>query len=65
MHNVGPGNLLGLPSLSIPCGIVGGMPVGLEIIGAALGEQAVLNVALAFESTNPLNGVCAKGYLLN
>jgi aspartyl-tRNA(Asn)/glutamyl-tRNA(Gln) amidotransferase subunit A len=65
MHNVGPGNLLGLPSLSIPCGIVGGMPVGMEIIGAALGEQAVINVAHAFESTNPLNGVCAKDYLLN
>jgi aspartyl-tRNA(Asn)/glutamyl-tRNA(Gln) amidotransferase subunit A len=56
MHNVGPGNLLGLPSLSIPCGIAEGMPVGMEIIGPALGEQAVLNIALAFESTNSLNG---------
>jgi aspartyl-tRNA(Asn)/glutamyl-tRNA(Gln) amidotransferase subunit A len=63
MHNVGPGNLLGLPSLSMPCGVVEGMPVGMEIIGSVLGEQAVLNIALAFESTNPLNGVSPKGHL--
>jgi aspartyl-tRNA(Asn)/glutamyl-tRNA(Gln) amidotransferase subunit A len=64
MHNVGPGNLLGLPSLSMPCGIVEGMPVGMEIIGSALGEQTVLNIALAFESTNPLNGVSPKSHLV-
>jgi aspartyl-tRNA(Asn)/glutamyl-tRNA(Gln) amidotransferase subunit A len=63
MHNVGPGNLLGLPSLSMPCGIVEGMPVGMEFIGAALGEQAVLSTALAFESTNPLNGASPRSHL--
>lgn len=49
MRLVGPANLLGLPSLSVPCGFVSGMPVGMQIIGPALGEQAVLNMGLAVE----------------
>ncbi|TWP35798.1 amidase [Leekyejoonella antrihumi] len=50
MRLVGPANLIGLPSLSIPCGMAHGMPTGVQIIGAPLAEQTVLNVALALES---------------
>lgn len=63
MHNVGPGNLLGLPSISMPCGIVDGIPVGIEIIGAPLQELNVLNLAKALESTNPLGGKIPTAYL--
>jgi len=35
--------------LSIPCGDVGGMPVGLHIMGDHLNESAVLKVGSAFE----------------
>jgi aspartyl-tRNA(Asn)/glutamyl-tRNA(Gln) amidotransferase subunit A len=63
MHNVGPGNLLGLPSVSMPCGIVDGIPVGIEIIGAPLQELNVLNIAQALESTNPLGGKIPTAYL--
>lgn len=48
---VGPANLIGLPSLSVPCGLAGGMPAGLQIIGKPLGEQMVLNVGMAFEQS--------------
>lgn len=51
---VGPANLVGLPSLSLPCGLAGEMPAGLQVIGKPLGEQDVLNVGLAFEQTCPL-----------
>jgi aspartyl-tRNA(Asn)/glutamyl-tRNA(Gln) amidotransferase subunit A len=51
---VGPANLVGLPSLSLPCGLAGEMPVGLQVIGKPLGEQDVLNVGLAFEQTHPM-----------
>lgn len=44
-----PANLLGLPSLTLPCGLLDRMPVGMQIIGRPLGEQQVLNIALAFE----------------
>lgn len=54
---VGPANLLGLPSLSVPCGFAGDMPVGLQIIGQPLSEQDVLNIGLAVEQAQPLGRV--------
>jgi aspartyl-tRNA(Asn)/glutamyl-tRNA(Gln) amidotransferase subunit A len=48
----GPGNLTGLPSLSIPCGVRDGLPVGLQIMGPAFQEEKVLNVAYLIEKLN-------------
>lgn len=45
----GPSNLTGLPALTLPCGLVEGQPVGLQIIGPAFQEQKVFNIALAIE----------------
>jgi aspartyl-tRNA(Asn)/glutamyl-tRNA(Gln) amidotransferase subunit A len=42
-------NLAGIPGLSIPCGSVRGLPVGLQLLGPALGEAVLLRVADAFE----------------
>lgn len=44
-----PVNLAGLPGMSVPCGIVDGLPVGLQIIGKTLGEETILRVAYSFE----------------
>jgi len=44
-----PLNLAGVPGVSVPCGFVGGLPVGLQIIGRPFGEAEMLNVAAAFE----------------
>jgi aspartyl-tRNA(Asn)/glutamyl-tRNA(Gln) amidotransferase subunit A len=60
---VGPASLLGLPSLSVPCGLVDGMPVGMQIIGPACAEQSVLDVGQVLESTEPLGSHRAVGYL--
>lgn len=60
---VGPASLLGLPSLSVPCGLVQGMPVGMQVVGPALGEQQVLDVGHVLESTAPLGGQRATAYL--
>lgn len=49
MRLVGPANLVGPPSIQMPCGTVHGMPVGLQIIGPALGEAAVLRAAARVE----------------
>src|SRR5699024_6560079 len=51
-----PGNYTGLPSLSVPAGLVDDMPVGLQVIGPAFREDLVLNVGAAVEKTNPLQG---------
>ena len=47
-------NPLGLPALSMPCGLSGaGLPVGLQILGPAFEEALVLKVGAALED----NGV--------
>jgi aspartyl-tRNA(Asn)/glutamyl-tRNA(Gln) amidotransferase subunit A len=42
-------NLAGLPALSVPCGFVQGLPVGLQIVGPHFSEARVLNAAHAFQ----------------
>jgi aspartyl-tRNA(Asn)/glutamyl-tRNA(Gln) amidotransferase subunit A len=44
-----PVNLAGIPAISIPCGMVDGLPVGLQISGKPLGEATILRTAHAFE----------------
>ncbi len=44
-----PANLAGLPGLSVPCGMVDGLPVGLQILGKPFDEKTVLRVGHAYE----------------
>ena len=44
-----PPNLAGLPHISVPCGTVDKMPVGLHIIGPPLREDKVIQVADCYE----------------
>ncbi|HGA1219024.1 Asp-tRNA(Asn)/Glu-tRNA(Gln) amidotransferase subunit GatA [Streptococcus suis] len=46
-----PVNLAGLPGLSIPAGLVEGLPVGLQLIGPKYSEETIYQVAAAFEAT--------------
>jgi aspartyl-tRNA(Asn)/glutamyl-tRNA(Gln) amidotransferase subunit A len=42
-------NLAGICGLSMPCGFSEGLPIGLQLIGPAFGEEAVLRVAFTYE----------------
>ncbi|MDQ2873664.1 MAG: amidase family protein [Actinomycetota bacterium] len=60
---VGPANLAGIPSLSLPCGLTGGVPVGMQLLAPPKSEQVTLNIAVAYEQTNPLKGVRPPTYV--
>ena len=45
-------NLVGLPAISLPCGKVGQLPVGLQIIGKPFEEDKILNIGKIFEQAN-------------
>jgi len=42
-------NLAGIPGISIPCGHVRGLPVGLQLMGKPFGEGTLFQAAYAFE----------------
>ena len=49
-----PGNLTGLPAISLPCGSTAdNLPVGLQLIGRHFDEAVLLRVAYAFERATP------------
>lgn len=45
-----PPSLAGIPGLSVPCGFVNGLPVGLQILGKHMAEEMILNVGEAYEN---------------
>ncbi|MDG6243357.1 MAG: Asp-tRNA(Asn)/Glu-tRNA(Gln) amidotransferase subunit GatA [Methanolobus sp.] len=47
--NTVPINLAGVPSISVPCGLADGMPVGLQIIGKHFDENTIIRAAYSFE----------------
>ncbi|MDI6706834.1 MAG: Asp-tRNA(Asn)/Glu-tRNA(Gln) amidotransferase subunit GatA [Bacillota bacterium] len=51
-----PVNIAGLPGISVPCGFVDGLPVGLQIIGKPFDEGTVLAAAYAYEQNTGHNG---------
>jgi len=46
-----PVNLAGLPAISIPCGFVDALPIGMQIIGRHFAEELILRVAYNFEKS--------------
>jgi aspartyl-tRNA(Asn)/glutamyl-tRNA(Gln) amidotransferase subunit A len=45
-------NLAGVPGISIPCGVTSdNLPIGLQLIGKHFDEEAILQVAYAYEQS--------------
>jgi len=47
-----PANLAGLPGLSMPCGEMDGLPVGLQLVGNYFSEARLLNVAHQYQQVS-------------
>jgi aspartyl-tRNA(Asn)/glutamyl-tRNA(Gln) amidotransferase subunit A len=55
-------NLAGLPAISIPCGFVTGLPVGLQLVGPHFAEDALLNAAHAYQRETDWHRRIPEGY---
>lgn len=45
-----PASLAGLPAMSLPCGAVNGLPVGMQLIGRAFDEKTLFRAGYVFEA---------------
>jgi len=50
-----PASLAGLPSISIPCGLSEGLPVGLQLMAPAFAENRLLDASFALEQAIRFN----------
>ena len=55
-----PMSLAGIPAISIPCGLSGGLPVGLQLAGPAFSENRLLDAAHALEQAIAFDGGAAR-----
>jgi aspartyl-tRNA(Asn)/glutamyl-tRNA(Gln) amidotransferase subunit A len=44
-----PANLAGVPGLSVPCGMVDGLPAGLQLVGRPFDEATLFRVGAAYQ----------------
>ncbi len=65
-------NLCGMPALTVPCGFVNGLPIGLQIVGRPFSENRILALAVEFQkrtnfiSSSPVRSPLKRaGVLLN
>ena len=55
-------NLAGLPGLSIPCGSVDALPMGLQLVGPHFAEGRLLNAAHQFQEATAWHRQAPRGY---
>jgi aspartyl-tRNA(Asn)/glutamyl-tRNA(Gln) amidotransferase subunit A len=46
-----PANIAGISGISVPCGMLNQLPVGLQVLAPAFAEEIVLQVAYAYEQS--------------
>ena len=55
-------NLGGFPGLSVPCGFVDGLPVGLHLVGHHFDESTLLRCAHAYQQATDWHTHCPEGF---
>ena len=55
-------NLAGLPGMSLPCGFIDGLPMGLQLIGPHFSEGKLLNAAHRFQQETDWHTRSPRGY---
>ncbi|NLO89142.1 MAG: Asp-tRNA(Asn)/Glu-tRNA(Gln) amidotransferase subunit GatA [Clostridia bacterium] len=44
-----PANMAGIPAITVPCGLIDGLPVGMQIMAKPFAEDVLLKTAYAYE----------------
>jgi aspartyl-tRNA(Asn)/glutamyl-tRNA(Gln) amidotransferase subunit A len=55
-------NLAGLPGVSLPCGFIDGLPLGLQLVGPHFAEAKLLNAAHQFQQVTEWHRQSPSGY---
>jgi aspartyl-tRNA(Asn)/glutamyl-tRNA(Gln) amidotransferase subunit A len=55
-------NLAGLPAVSLPCGFIDGLPMGLQLIGPHFSEAKLLSAANHFQLSTDWHSRVPRGY---
>lgn len=51
-------NIVGIPAISIPCGLDSkGLPIGMQLMSRAFGEETLLKVAYTFEQSTDVKNI--------
>ncbi|STS90698.1 amidase [Klebsiella variicola] len=49
--NTAPQDITGHPAMTLPCGLVDGLPVGMMLVGRHFAESTLYQAAAAFEAS--------------
>jgi aspartyl-tRNA(Asn)/glutamyl-tRNA(Gln) amidotransferase subunit A len=55
-------NLAGLPAMSVPCGFVDSLPVGLHLVGPHFGEEVLLRAAHQYQQQTDWHEACPEDF---
>jgi aspartyl-tRNA(Asn)/glutamyl-tRNA(Gln) amidotransferase subunit A len=55
-------NLAGLPAISVPCGFVDNLPIGLHLVGAHFAESTLLRCAHQYQQQTDWHTACPEAF---
>jgi aspartyl-tRNA(Asn)/glutamyl-tRNA(Gln) amidotransferase subunit A len=55
-------NLAGLPAMSVPCGFVNKLPVGLHLVGAHFAEETILRCGHQYQQQTDWHTACPEAF---
>ncbi len=55
-------NLAGLPAISVPCGFVDDLPVGLHLVGAHFAEETLLRCSHQYQQVTDWHNACPAAF---